>query len=174
MSADQHENIYRTEPVLLSSFYGVMLELDRINPDALSGEEESLGKELLEPIKEYTLRHFQLDPALATKLDLGETVSCRVMRDGLKQVLIISSLNLFERRSYGYFIQPKDTDFNDPQGHPRDKDYEVWEAPVKHFYIGNRKWGMEKLDFDLASLTSPEVSNGLIRSLMKNPTGREL
>jgi len=169
MSVDNPEFVSRTESVLPSTYGGVMLELGRLDVTAVTGEEESFGHELLEETKEYTLRHFQLDPVLAKQLDLGETVRCHVMHDGLKQVLIISSRNLFERRSYGYIIQPKDIDSSDAQGPVWDKEYEVWEAPVKHSNIGNRKWGAEKLDFDLASRTSQEVSNGLIRSLKQNP-----
>lgn len=171
MSVDSLE-IYRSDSEIPTTYGGVMLELGRLDPTACIEEEEAFV-ELLEPTKEYNIRHFQLDPDLAKQLDLGVTVRCHVMHDGVKQVLLISSRNLFERRSYGYFIQPKETDLSNVQGDVSNKGYEVWEAPVKHYNFGNRKWGMEKLDFDLASPASREVSNGLIRSLKQNPTPKE-
>jgi hypothetical protein len=156
------------DPDLPYTFVGVLYALDRLAPREPI-EEMYKGNELLDPLLDATYRRFKVTPALAQLMRLGDTVRCHIMLDGtMGAALVMRSRNLFDTRQYGFYIQPESNYAENPEEDFEDRTYSVWQAPVRAFSLGKRNWGIEKLKTEDAWMSSPQVAEAVIKSLLIN------
>ena len=102
----------------------------------------------------------ELSPEVASDADLGDKVQCQIIGDAsIGIAVILRSRNLFDTRRYGYYIQPTRND----EGL---NGFEIWKAPAVKPRRNNVYWGVELLDRNKAQFASPELSDGLISTLL--------
>jgi hypothetical protein len=155
-------------PELPYTFVGVYSVLDRLVPSGLT-EENILELKLEDLSLEATYRRFNVTPALAERMGLGDTVRCRIILDGFKgAALVMRSRNLFDQRRYGFYIQPESKNAEKTEDDFWERPYLVWQAPVRAFSLGKRYSGIEKLKVEDAWLSSSNVTDALIKSLLIN------
>lgn len=125
------------------------------------GSSDEYGSEIEFPGWDGSVRKLDLEPEVAAQTGLGETVRARVIGDYESGVAIIMrSLNLFDARRFGFFLQPQ----HNPEGL---RGLAVWQAPAQKPKRSVVYWGIELLDREQARPSSPVVSEGLIKSLQK-------
>jgi hypothetical protein len=110
-----------------------------------------------------TVRKLVLTPAIANEVALGDTVRCHFIGDDESGItLILRPRNIFDKRRYGFHIQPAVNTPSNPSG------YEVWQGLIRqqnHNKTGHRT---EFLDERFVQLSDPEVARELIHSLSQN------
>jgi hypothetical protein len=108
-----------------------------------------------------SIRKLDLEPQVIEQADLGQSARAVIVGDSNEGIAIIMrSRNPFYTRRFGFYIKP--TEYEE-----LGRGIEVWQAPAIRPRLTKSYLPIELLDCQQAQLSSPEVSESLIKTLQQ-------